>query len=377
MQPLRIGIDATALLGRRTGVGVFTHELLTRLATEPEFDLCVFAITWRGRRQLPDHTPDGVRIIETPMPARPLRALWKRVDWPPIQHWTGEIDLVHGPNFVVPPAGRTPQIVSVHDLTPVRFPELCTKDTLAYPSLIARAVTRGAWIHTGSHFVANEIREHFDVEANRVVVITDGISALPALGPATDPATGHRLAGGTRYILAVGTVEPRKNLPGLAVAFDLVADHDPEVRLVIAGSPGWGSDALDATIATTRHRDRIVRLGWVDDRQRAALLRGAALLAYPSIYEGFGLPPLEAMSAGIPVVTTNAGSLPEILGDAAEFVDLAADDPTVMAAALTRILQDEPRRAALIAAGTAQASRYSWDHTAAELGALYRRLLGR
>ena len=146
-------------------------------------------------------------------------------------------------------------------------------------------------------------------------------------------------AGRSRYILAIGTAEPRKDLPALVRAFDhIAADHD-DLSLVLAGPPGWGEDALAAAVASSPSRDRVIRTGWLDAPVLAALLRRAALLAYPSVYEGFGFPPLQAMAAGVPVVATRAGSLPEVLGDAAVLVEVG--DADALAGALDRVL-DRP-----------------------------------
>ena len=127
--------------------------------------------------------------------------------------------------------------------------------------------------------------------------------------------------GVERYCLAIGTAEPRKDLPGLVRAFGAVAERQPDVALVLAGPPGWGEEALDSAIAASGVRERIVRTGWVEEPDLAALLSRASLLAFPSLYEGFGFPPLQAMRAGVPVVATRAGSLPEVLGDGALLVE--------------------------------------------------------
>src|SRR5690606_24040703 len=158
--------------------------------------------------------------------------------------------------------------------------------------------------------------EVYGASPDRVVAVPLGVDPPEH----ASPADGHRLAGGDRYVLALGTVEPRKDLPLLVEAFDLLAVDDPDLRLVHAGPDGWGADAFTECIDRSPRRDRIVRLGWVDDAARSALLHGAAVLAYPSRYEGFGLPPLGAMSVGTPVVATAVGSLPEVLGDAAILV---------------------------------------------------------
>lgn len=259
----------------------------------------------------------------------------------------------------------------MHDLTTLHFPDLCTADTLAYPHLIERAVARGAWVHTVSRFVAGEVCAAFSVDPDRVVAIANGCDAPLPEGPSTDAAAGRRLAGGPRYVLALGTVEPRKNLPLLVEAFDAVAAIDPGLRLVIAGPDGWGAEVLASAWERAHHRRRIRRLGWVSDEQRAALLRGATVFVYPSRYEGFGLPPLEAMAVGTPVVATTAGALPEVLGDAALLI--TPDDRDALGAALVDVLADDTLRAELAHQGLLRVSRYDWDQCTDDLVALYRR----
>ena len=364
---LRVAVDATPLLGRPTGVAGVTRALLERLGRHPDIAPIAFSVSWRGRGRLPGLVPPGVTAVTRPMAARPLRSLWNRVSWPPIELWTGPIDVVHGLNFVVPPSRRAARVVTVHDLTAVRYPELCTADVLAYPDLLRRALADGAWAQVPSAAVAGEVLEHFTVPPERVVVVANGVDEVPA----APEGAGRARAGRERYVLALGTLEPRKDLPTLVAAFDLVAADDPEVGLVIAGEDGWGADAVHTAVANSPHRDRIRATGWIDDQARAALLREATVLAYPSLYEGFGLPPLEAMGVGVPVVATRAGALPEVLGEAADLVPPA--DRDALAAALARVLTDEAHRAALVARGHERARRYSWDAYAEGVVALYRR----
>jgi glycosyltransferase involved in cell wall biosynthesis len=364
---LRVAVDLTSQLTPLTGVGVMVHELVERLARRDDLALTGYAVTWRGRGRLHDVAPLGVSVVDRPMAARPLHELWRRGDHPRIDLWIGRHDVVWGPNFVSPPT-RAAELVSVHDLTPLHYPELANEFTLSYPELIRRALRRGAWVHTGSEFVRAEIVEHFGADPDRVVAIHHGVRAAPP----GDPARGRALAGGDRYILALGTVEPRKDLPSLVRAFDLLADDDRELRLVVAGPDGWGADALTAAVDASPHHDRVVRLGWVDEGERAALLAGTAVYAFPSVYEGFGLPPIEAMSAGVPVVTTRAGSLPEVCGDGADLV--AVGDVEGLAAALRRVIVDEGHRAALIERGRQVARRYDWDVTADRFAALLARV---
>ena len=366
---LRVAVDLTSQLTPPTGVGVMVHELVERLARRDDLHLTGYAVTWRGRELLRDVVPPGVDVVERPMAARPLHEAWRHADHPRIDRWIGRHDVVWGPNFVSPPT-RAGALVTVHDLTPVHHPELASRFTHSYPDLIRRALRRGAWIHTPSEFVRAEVIGHFGADPERVVAIHLGAREAPA----GDAQAGRTLAGGGRYILAIGTVEPRKDLPTLVRAFDALAADDPELRLVVAGADGWGADALDVAVSATTHSDRIERLGWVDETSRADLLAGAGAYAFPSVYEGFGLPPIEAMSAGVPVVATRAGSLPEVCGDGADLVEVG--DAEGLAAALRRAVGDAAHRAELVERGHRVVARYDWDTTANGLAALFARVGG-
>lgn len=392
---LRVGFDVTPLLGTPTGVGTFAAHLLNALAQQGDLDLHGYGLTWKGRGSLAGLVPQTVSVGSRPMAARPLRKLWTRHDLPPIEWWTGALDVVHGTNFVVPPTRRAAAMVTVHDLTCVRFPELCTPDTLEYPALLRRALRRGAFVHAVSQFVADEVVDLLGADPDRVHVVHHGlpdVSADRALVPsASDQALGgqsiggqslegqarggHALVGAQRYVLALGTVEPRKDLSSLVRAFDRVAGDDPALFLAIAGPDGWGAAELGATISGAVHRERIRRLGWVSDAERSALLAGATVFAYPSLYEGFGFPPIEAMSLGIPVVTTTAGALPEVLGDAALFASPGSVED--LADHLRRLLDDEACRESLITRGRARSARYRWEVCAREMTRIYRTISGK
>jgi len=369
---LRVAIDATALLGRSTGVGAFCSGLLGGLTGRRDLTVSAFAVSWRRRREIEALVPGGVRVAQRAMPARPLHLAWSRSEHPAIERFVGGVDVVHGTNFVVPPARRATRVVTVHDLTTVRFPELCDGPTLAYPRLIRRAVRHGAWVHTPSAFVAGEVIEAFEVDPERVRAVHSGVPPLP---PA-DPGAPHRSLpeGTSRYVLAVGTAEPRKDLPGLVRAFDMIAADRGDVALVLSGPEGWGSAALEQAVEQSPYRSRVTRTGWVDDATLAGLLQGAAVLAYPSIYEGFGFPPLQAMAAGVPVVASRAGALPEVLGDAAELVPVG--DPSALAGALAGVLDSDATRSALVARGTAHVGRFTWDRCAEGLHSMYRDAAG-
>jgi len=346
------------------------------VAARPGLDVRAYAVSWRRRGEIGPLVPGDVDVDQRPMPARPLHALWRHVNGPPIEWFVGRSDVVHGTNFVVPPTGRAEAVVSVHDLTPLHHPELCDQATLAYPGLIRRALGRGAWVHTDSAFVANEVVEAFGAEPSRVRVVNPGIPQLPSATEADAAATMHRFLppGTNRFCLAVGTAEPRKDLPGLVEAFSSVAVSHADVALVLAGPPGWGEDALTAAIETSPVRERIVRTGWLDEVDLAILLERAGVLAYPSLYEGFGFPPLQAMHAGVPVVATRAGSLPEVLGNGALLVE--PRDHDALASALDACFGDATLRQRLATAGAAWSAHFSWERCGEGLEALYRDMAG-
>jgi glycosyltransferase involved in cell wall biosynthesis len=368
---LRVSVDITSLLRSMTGVGVFARELVDGLAARDDIDLSVFAVSWRGRGGLAAAAPPGARVHARPVPARLARAAWSQFDLPSARQLVGRVDVVHGPNFVVPPGGGAAEVVTVHDLTALHHPEMCTPDVLEWPGLLRRAIRRGAWIHTVSGFVAEEVRAAFPEAGERVVAVPNGIALPPPAEATSDAAAGRFLAGGQRYVLALGTVDPRKDLPSLVRAFTEIGATDPDLRLVIAGADGLGSGALDDAIAASSLARRIVRLGQIDDHKRLALLRGAAVVAYPSVYEGFGLVPLEAMAVGTPVVTTAAGAVPEVVGDAALVVPVG--DSGALAHALRQVLDDEALAQDLADAGEARVLAFPWSATVAGLVALYRR----
>ena len=364
---MRVAIDGTPLLGSRTGVGEFVAGALAALAARGDVELSAYALSGRGGGALATQLPTTVSRVGGVLPAAPLLAAWAAFGRPSIDRRLGRPDVVHGTNFVVPPCrSGGGAVVTVHDLTPVRFPDLASRRTRLFPTLIRRAIAAGAIVHTPSKFVAAEVVDLLGADPARVVAVAHGVPDLP-VGPATSappPVDGP-------YILALGTVEPRKNLVALVRAFDQVAGDHPGLQLVIAGADGWEVQPVEEAIVRARHTRSIVRLGYVQPATRSALMAGATVYAYPSAYEGFGLPPLEAMASGVPVVASTAGALPEVLGDAAFLVDVAD-----LAGALSRVVDDDELRARLVARGRDRVAGLSWDRCAAGLAAIYRDAAG-
>ncbi len=358
----------------------FTFGALTTLASRPDVEAFGYGLSGRGRTLLREVLPTGVTSGWS-VPARPLLWLWAHSDLVTgelIMDVDGGVDVVHGTNFVVPPTRRAARVVTVHDLTCVRYPALCTRASLRYPALIRRALATGAWVHTPSEHVAAEVRDVLGADPARVRAIPHGL-AFPGDPAEEEPleaaaAAGRHLAaaltGCERYVLTLGTVEPRKDHPLLVRAWDRIAGDRPDVGLVIAGPDGWGAAALTDAIAAARYRDRIGRTGYVEGAVRRGLLAGATVFAYPSLYEGFGLPPLEAMAAGVPVVSTAAGAVPEVCGDAALVVGVG--DEEALSGALAEVLDGGPCAATLVTRGRARAATFTWERCADGLLGLYR-----
>ena len=371
---LKVALDATPLLGARTGVGAFCAGALEALVQRPELEVAAFAVSWRRRGELAPLLPSRVRRAQRAMPARPLHLAWSHLPGPPVEWFIGPVDVVHGTNYVVPPTRRAGRVVTVHDLTALRYPQLCDASSLQFPRLVRRAVESGAWVHTPSQFVAEEVVAELRIDPSRVRAVHPGIpdrggvhksQSGPDAGAHIDPVP----SGTTRYVLAVGTVEPRKDYPALVRAFDVLAEKLDDVALVIAGADGWGADELDLALGASRQRARIVRLGYVEPARLGRLLARAAVVAYPSVYEGFGFVPLEAMAAGVPVVATAVGAIPEVAGDGALLV--APGDVDALADALGTALCNEAARSALTERGRRRASSFTWEACAAGLADLY------
>ena len=396
---MRVGLDATPLLGPRTGVGRYVAGLAGALATlagpEPE-ELVLVPFSWRGTRDLAAVAPAGprVRCGRRRVPARLLQAAWSRLPWPPVEWLAGPVEVFHATNFVAPPARRAATLVTVHDLTYLRFPDMVTDASARYRDLVPRALGRGAIVCTPTAAVAAEVADEYGLPPDRLVVTPLGVADLWRHAAPPDP--GWRAARGlpARYLLFVGTREPRKNLgtlltrptgsSSLPPPGSLGLETGPTVGegagrttaptsaathgippLVLVGPPGWG-EALDTAGLPP---DAVRTLGYLPEPDLAGVVAGAAAVVVPSWYEGFGLPALEALACGTPVVAADLPAHREVLGDQAELVP--PGDPGALAAALGRVLEDPGGEAARAARRT-RAAGFTWETCAQATLAAYR-----
>lgn len=356
---MRVAVDVNPLAGPRTGIGTYLAHLLEEIPRLPDPpDLIGLQLSLRSATL----RLDGIPVRRVPVPAAMLQALWTHTSQPPVTLLTGRVDVVHGPNFVAPPAGRrAATVITVHDLTYLRYPELVTTASLRYRDLVPAALCRGALVLTPSQTVADEVRDAYALPADRVrpTVLGVGVDWFepPSQAVVRPPETAQD------YLLFVGSREPRKNLGWLLRAYREAARAGENVpRLVLVGPQGWGPDELP----TAGDRPPVL-LGYRSGAELRALVSGARAMVCPARYEGFGLTPLEALAAGTPVIAADIPVHREVLGDCATFVEL--DDVDALATALTR---PPARSADQRDRGRRRAAQFTWAGTAAATVDAYR-----
>lgn len=355
-QAVVVAVDAGPLHGPLSGVGMATAGLLQGLRAQPSVEVVRYVLSARAALQ------PGVRRL--PLPAGIAHRVWSRASLPRVDRWLRPARVIHGTNYVVPPS-RLPRLVSVYDCWFLRHPESVGPVVARAGQVLRHAVRAGAVVHASSEATAAEVR---------ALLATSRVHVVPLGAPgATSDAAPRAVdaVAGRRFVLALGTTERRKNLPTLVRAFGRLA-AEPAVDLVIAGGDGDDLAAIRDAVSTLSRPERVHLLGRVDDGAKAWLLANAAVLAYPSLDEGFGFPLLEAMAAGAPIVASRAGSIPEVAGEAAVLVD--PDDVEGLAAAIARVLTDDDERDRLIASGHDQVARFRWEETAKAMAGLYHAL---
>jgi glycosyltransferase involved in cell wall biosynthesis len=364
----RVLVDARpAVFSERTGVGTYVWNLLRRLPTiDPSTEYVAWYLHARsvfGGRRYFDGT--GVRERGVVFPSR-LYDRTARVGFPPAEVF-GRADVVFGTNFVPPPTRRTPTVVTVHDLAFRLFPETAPQAVAWWRRAVERAIARAAAVLVPSEATRRDLLGLYEVEPERVETIPLGVdrSVYAPADPERVRKVRRRFGLEGPYLVVLGRHQ-RKNLDGLLRAFAGVPD-EARPRLVVTGAPPWTPDGSDhdapaLAAIPPRVRAQVSLVGYVTSADAAALLSGSLGLAYPTRYEGFGFPALEAMACGAPVLTSNVSALPELVGDDAVLVD-PSDDASI-AEGLVRLITDEPLRERLRTAGLARAVRYDWDETA-------------
>ncbi|MGH9198720.1 MAG: glycosyltransferase family 4 protein, partial [Acidimicrobiia bacterium] len=302
------------------------------------------------------------------LPARPLMRWWERVSFPKVESTTGPVDVVHGPNFFVPPT-RAPSVVTVHDLAFVRYPETLKPAVLQRLNRsLRRTVAKASAVIVQSEFTAKELLSWVG-EASQ---IESKVHAVP-LGVRPeflDPSGEAGMSGEPPYLFWSGAIEPRKNLGSLIEALALLR-RTQEIRLVIGGTKGWSED-LQNLIKREEVVDAVTFAGYLSNADMARKMASAACFEFPSVYEGFGMPVLEAMAAGTPVVAARSGSIPEVAGDAALLVD--PYNVSELAEAIRSILDSESLRKQLIDKGRDRARSFTWEATARATAEVYRQI---
>ncbi len=358
---MRIAVDARPLERESTGVGRYLEGLLgawTALFPDDEFHLL-------SPREV--HLPAGLqgKVSVSPRRSSLPGTVWLQAEAAHEARVDG-CELLFGTLGILPARSALPGVVTVHDLTPLLFPEWHTlRNRLGFSPFIASTVRVARAIACVSDATLRDLLARFPEAEGKATVVLNGFVPPP---PQADGDEGPGIEGD--YVLFLGTREPRKNLGRLVDAMESIWDRRPAFPpLVVAGGSGWGTDDLARRLESSRHAGRVRLLGWVSPARATALLRGARLLAYPSLYEGFGLPALEAMAFGTPVVASSSSSLPEVVGDAGLLPD--PRDASAIAAAIERANDDEGFRAAAKELGPARAALFSWDGAARAMKVLF------
>jgi glycosyltransferase involved in cell wall biosynthesis len=341
---VRIAFDVSPLSHPRTGIGNYIRGSLAGLAEAAApggHELIAFAPTrLRGRRLIHaalDGLPDDVRTLVLPW-SHAFRMGWSRLARPAAERWLGRVDVLHFSDWLVPPQRGGVRSTMVHDLVPLRFPEWVTPRTRSMHGYKYARTGECDLVFVNSSYTGRDVEELLHVPAERIRVAPPGVSAGYT-------GEGESADLGRPYVLSLATLEPRKNLGTLVESWRPLRG---ELALAVAGAAGWGDQALPTAAG-------IVELGFVREREVPRLMRGASVFVYPSLFEGFGMPIVEAMACGVPVVASSHPSMDEAAGDAAVRVD--PNDPAAMTAGIREALE---RRAELVAAGLAHASAFTW-----------------
>lgn len=371
---MKVVLDGMLLKGRFSGVEVSILELARALSLHGEgtYTLCVPEACPE-----PDISTETFRTVRygRTTDRRLSRIVWEQGVLPSIAA-REKADVLHAPGYVAPLRARMPVVISVYDLIALQFPAWCTVlNRWHYRLMLPRSIRRATRIVVPSQRTRDDLVQRFPSAADKVRVIPLGVSERYSreAPDGAEPLARHGIEA--PFILYAGKLEPKKNVTALVEAFaTLVKQGNASLQLVLAGERAWGYAEVERAVRKAGVGDRVVFTGYVPPADQLCLYRAATVFAFPSHYEGFGLPPLEAMASGTPVVAANTGALPEVLGDAATLV--APDDVDGLAAALARVVSDKLYREAVVQRGRERVRACTWERTARATEAVYREAAG-
>jgi len=369
---LRLTLDVSAVPDNPVGAGQYTMHLASALSRRPDLDLIL--IGRRGDRERWTQAASGARLVSAAPAQRPIRLAWEQLALPGLVRRL-DASVHHGPHYTMPELSSVPMVVTVHDLSFFEAPQWHDRSKVVlFKRAIRVAARRATAVVCPSRATADQLARWCRVDAE-LFVAHHGVDAErfgpheaePGADAAILGRIDARLGGGQPYLVFVGTLEPRKDVPSLVQAFHRVADRHPEALLVLAGGDGWGASAVDQAIAATSTGRRVVRTGYVADAVIPVLLRSAVAAVYPALYEGFGLPALEALSCGTPLITTSGTAMEEVAGDAATLV--SPGDVAGLAEALDAVLDSgttatSGERDRRRQAGLKIAAAHTWEESA-------------
>ncbi len=366
---MRIGVDVRVAYHRMAGIAWYTVRLLAALSE----------IDRENEYVLLQHRNHLEPLIEAPNFSRATLftpAHHRFEQWPlSLETKRLGLDLIHSPDFIPPLHNKIPSVITIHDLAFLLYPQFVTAASARYYGQVEEAVKHARRIIAVSHSTKNDIIELLGAPESKIDVIHE--AAAPIFRPLSEESARALLANSDivapeRFILVVGTIEPRKNLTTLIQAYHRLRNqYNHDLPLLLAGAPGWLSENVHRLVHELRMNDYVHFLGRTDNNHLLALYNLATVLAHPAHYEGFGLPPLEAMACATPVVCSDAGSLPEVVGDAALLAP--PEDIDAWAAALHRVLDDKHLQHKLSTLGRERSRQFSWKKAASETLATYRR----
>lgn len=366
---MRIGIDARLVFYHTAGIGQYILRLTDALA----------ALDHENQYYLFQSRKDRTQLVNTPN-------FHRRDLWTPSHHrfervalsaemFPHSLDVLHSPDFIPPRKTRAPNVITIHDLAFLLYPRFLTPDAARYYGQIDPASRSAAHIIAVSQSTKRDITRLLGVPEDKVSVIYEAANST------AQPMDKERARARVRekygingdFILFVSTIEPRKNLPTLLAAYSKLRDqYKSEARLVVAGHKGWLTEEVDQAMAKYTLAGQVCFLGAVPTQELAYLYNAARVFALPSFYEGFGLPPLEAMASGTPVIVSNVSSLPEVVGDAGILLD--PNDVDGWTVALHRVLAEKELRAEMSIKGLKRAEHFSWDRAARETLHVYKKV---